>query len=88
MSDLPLFTRKADERIAELEAQLAAERADAERYRWWVKHCWFYRGMRCLQETGTLRGEIGVKEGQTKKQAIDAAVDAAMLAAAPGAGGE
>lgn len=26
MSDLPLFTRKADERIAELEAQLAAER--------------------------------------------------------------
>lgn len=31
MSDLPLFTRKADERIAELEDRLAAEREKAER---------------------------------------------------------
>lgn len=63
--------------ILELETKLTAAEADAARYRWWVQTAWFYRSPLCLQQAWPKHSEIGIGDEQTKKEAIDAAIDAA-----------
>lgn len=62
--------------IRGIATKLADAEADAARYRWWVQNAWFYRSPLCLQQAWPKHSEIGIGDEQTKKEAIDAAMDA------------
>jgi len=82
---------KVSEDAAALLQQGAAQAAhasvddakDAERWRWFVDHGFFWRSEHCIQTCWPRHGEIGAKDPSIKKEAIiNEAIDAARSAQA------
>jgi len=75
MQGLVARMREAEQRAAELEAENAALRADAERYRWLTKHAFICK---CHTDDGVILQVHNTDRAVPISGPVDAAIDAAI----------